>query len=108
MGKLQDTFRNIFKIHELRQRILYTLALLFIVRLGSHITLPGIDAALLAEAMANRTSGNLLGLYDMFAGGAFSQMAIFALGIMPYISASIILQLGGAVVPYFQKLQKRR
>jgi preprotein translocase subunit SecY len=106
MGKLQDTFRNIFKIHELRQRILYTLALLFIVRLGSHITLPGIDAALLAEAMANRTSGNLLGLYDMFAGGAFSQMAIFALGIMPYISASIILQLGGAVVPYFQKLQR--
>lgn len=106
MGKLQDTFRNIFKIHELRQRILYTLALLFIVRLGSHITLPGIDSSILAEAMANRTSDNLFGLYDLFAGGAFSNAAIFALGIMPYISASIIIQLGTAVVPYFQKLQR--
>ncbi len=106
MGKLQDTFRNIFKIHELRQRILYTLALLFIVRLGSHITIPGIDSQLLTQAMANKTSNSLLGLYDMFAGGAFSQIAVFALGIMPYISASIIIQLGGAVVPYFQKLQR--
>ncbi len=106
MAKLQDTFRNIFKIHELRQRILYTLALLFIVRLGSHITLPGVDAYLLSEAMANKTSDNLLGLYDLFAGGAFSNVAIFALGIMPYISASIIIQLAGAVVPYFQKLQR--
>jgi len=106
MGKLQDTFRNIFKIQELRQRILYTLALLVVVRLGAHITLPGIDSYLLSEAMANKTSDNLLGLYDLFAGGAFSNAAIFALGIMPYISASIIIQLGGAIVPYFQKLQR--
>ncbi len=106
MGKIQETFRNIFKIHELRQRILYTLALLVIVRIGAHITLPGIDAALLSEAMANRTSNNLFGLYDLFVGGAFSNAAIFALGIMPYISASIIIQLLGAVVPYFQKLQR--
>ena len=106
MGKLQDTFRNIFKIHELRQRILYTLALLVIVRLGAHITLPGIDSYLLSEAMANSTSDNLFGLYDLFAGGAFKNAAIFALGIMPYISASIIIQLLGAVVPYFQKLQR--
>ncbi len=106
MGKLQDTFRNIFKIHELRQRILYTLALLIVVRLGAHITLPGIDSHLLASAMANKTSDNLLGLYDLFAGGAFSNAAIFALGIMPYISASIIIQLGGAIIPYFQKLQR--
>ncbi len=106
MGKIQDTFRNIFKIQELRDRILYTLALLVIVRVGAHITLPGIDSYLLSEAMANKTSDNLLGLYDMFAGGAFSNAAIFALGIMPYISASIIIQLGGAVIPYFQKLQK--
>lgn len=106
MGKIQDTFRNIFKIEELRQRILYTLALLVIVRVGSHITLPGIDSYLLSEAMANKTTDNLLGLYDLFAGGAFSNAAIFALGIMPYISASIIIQLGGAVIPYFQKLQK--
>ncbi|MAT57997.1 MAG: preprotein translocase subunit SecY [Melioribacteraceae bacterium] len=106
MGRIQDTFRNIFKIHELRQRILYTLGLLVIVRIGSHITLPGIDAFALSEAMANRTSDNLFGLYDLFVGGAFSNAAIFALGIMPYISASIIIQLAGAVVPYFQKLQR--
>ncbi|MCS7053267.1 MAG: preprotein translocase subunit SecY, partial [Ignavibacterium sp.] len=101
-----DTFRNIFKIHELRQRILYTLALLFIVRLGSHLTIPGIDSALLAESMKNQSSDTLFGLYDLFVGGAFSNAAIFALGIMPYISASIIIQLLGAVVPYFQKLQQ--
>ncbi len=106
MGKLQETFRNIFKIHELRQRILYTLGLLVIVRIGAHITLPGIDSYLLSEAMANRTSNNLFGLYDLFVGGAFKNAAIFALGIMPYISSSIVIQLAGAVVPYFQKLQK--
>jgi preprotein translocase subunit SecY len=106
MARFTDTFRNIFKIHELRQRILYTLALLIIVRIGAHITLPGIDAALLSESMRNQTTNNLFGLYDLFVGGAFSNAAIFALGIMPYISASIILQLAGAVVPYFQKLQQ--
>jgi preprotein translocase subunit SecY len=106
MAKFQDTFRNIFKIHELRQRIIYTLALLIIVRLGSHITLPGIDTGLLHSAMANKTSDNLFGLYDLFVGGAFSNAAVLALGIMPYISASIILQIGGAVIPYLQKLQR--
>lgn len=106
MSKFTDTFRNIFKIHELRQRIIYTLVLLFIVRLGSHLTTPGVDAALLTESMKNQSSDSLFGLYDLFVGGAFSNAAIFALGIMPYISASIILQLLGAVVPYFQKLQQ--
>lgn len=106
MSKFTDTFRNIFKIHELRQRIIYTLVLLIIVRVGAHVTLPGIDSALLSEAMKNQSSDNLFGLYDLFVGGAFSNAAIFALGIMPYISASIILQLMGAVVPYFQKLQQ--
>jgi len=106
MSRFTDTFRNIFKIHELRQRIIYTLILLIIVRVGAHITLPGIDSGLLAEAMKNQTSDNLFGLYDLFVGGAFSNAAIFALGIMPYISASIIIQLLGAVVPYFQKLQQ--
>jgi preprotein translocase subunit SecY len=106
MAKLQETFRNIFKIHELRQRLLYTLALLVIVRIGSHVTLPGIDAKVLAQTMSNQGSDNLFGLYDLFVGGAFHNAAIFALGIMPYISASIILQLLGAVVPYFQKLQQ--
>ncbi len=106
MAKLTDTFRNIFKIHELRQRVFYTLALLVLVRLGAHITLPGVDATLLTESMQNQTSDNLFGLYDLFVGGAFSNAAIFALGIMPYISASIIIQLLGAVIPYFQKLQQ--
>jgi preprotein translocase subunit SecY len=106
MSKFTDTFRNIFKIHELRQRILYTLIILFIVRLGSHLTIPGVDAALLSQSMKNQSSDNLFGLYDLFVGGAFHNAAIFALGIMPYISASIILQLMGAVVPYFQKLQQ--
>ncbi len=106
MAKFQETFRNIFKIHELRQRILYTLGLLVVVRIGAHITLPGIDHHLLTQAMANRTSDNLFGLYDLFVGGAFSNAAIFALGIMPYISSSIILQLLGAVLPSIQKLQR--
>jgi len=106
MATFQETFRNIFKIHELRQRILYTLSLLIIVRIGTHITLPGIDSHLLSSATANATSDNLFGLYDLFVGGAFSNAAIFALGIMPYISASIIFQLAGAVVPYIQKLQR--
>ncbi len=106
MSRIIDTFRNIFKIHELRQRILYTLALLVIVRIGAHITLPGVDSMLLSEAMNQQSSDTLFGLYDLFVGGAFSNAAIFALGIMPYISASIIIQLLGAVVPYFQKLQQ--
>jgi preprotein translocase subunit SecY len=106
MAKLSESFRNIFKIQELRQRIIFTATLLIVVRIGSHITLPGVDASLLAEAVRNQASNTLFGLYDMFVGGAFSNAAIFALGIMPYISASIIIQLLGAVVPYFQKLSK--
>lgn len=106
MSKITETFRNIFKITELRQRIIYTLVALLIVRFGSHVTVPGVDATLLTQAMQNQSSDTLFGLYDLFVGGAFSNAAIFALGIMPYISASIILQLMGAVVPYFQKLQQ--
>jgi preprotein translocase subunit SecY len=106
MAKLSESFRNIFKIQELRQRILFTAGLLIIVRFGAHVTLPGVDAKLLTEAMRNQTSNTLFGLYDLFVGGAFSNAAIFALGIMPYISASIIIQLLGAVIPYFQKLTK--
>ena len=105
MSKLNDSIRNIFKIEELRTRILFTLALLIIVRIGSHVTLPGVDAAVLASAMRNQESNTLFGLYDLFVGGAFSNAAVFALGIMPYISASIVIQLLGAVVPFFQKLQ---
>ena len=106
MSKLTDTFRNIFKIHELRQRIFYTLALLFIVRLGAHVTLPGVDAVLLTESVKNSSSDDLFGLYDLFVGGAFKNAAIFALGIMPYISASIIIQLLSSVVPSLEQLKK--
>jgi len=106
MAKLSESFRNIFKIQELRARIIYTALLLVVVRVGAHVTLPGVDAHLLAQAQANQAANTLFGLYDLFVGGAFSNAAIFALGIMPYISSSIILQLLGAVVPYFQKLSK--
>ncbi|MGH2574638.1 MAG: preprotein translocase subunit SecY [Ignavibacteria bacterium] len=106
MSGFVESFRNIFKIQELRQRILFTIGLLVVVRIGAHITLPGIDTGLLAEATKNQSENTLFGLYDLFVGGAFSNAAVFALGIMPYISSSIIIQLLGAVVPYFQKLQK--
>lgn len=105
-----DKAQSMFKIPELRKRILFTLALLVVFRVGSHVPVPGIDGQALAGAlreMAKGTAGGgLLGLYDMFAGGAFSRATVFALGIMPYISASIILQLLTAVIPYFEKLQK--
>ena len=106
MSGFVENFRNIFKIEELRTRIFFTIALLIVVRIGAHITLPGIDATVLAEANKNANTGGLFGLYDLFVGGAFSKAAVFSLGIMPYISASIIIQLLGAVFPYFQKLQK--
>jgi preprotein translocase subunit SecY len=106
MSKLTETFTNIFKIQELRERLLFTAALLIIVRIGSHITLPGVDPLVLSDFLQRSSQGTLFGLYDMFVGGAFSNAAIFALGIMPYISSSIVIQLLGAVVPYFQKLQK--
>ncbi|HEY6951595.1 MAG TPA: preprotein translocase subunit SecY [Bacteroidota bacterium] len=106
MSKVTETITNVFKIKELRERLLFTAAILVIVRLGSHITLPGVDARLVAESVRRGTEGGLLGLYDLFVGGAFSNAAVFALGIMPYISSSIVIQLMGAVIPYFQKLQK--
>ncbi|MCX6161670.1 MAG: preprotein translocase subunit SecY [Ignavibacteriae bacterium] len=106
MSGFVENFRNIFKIEELRTRIFFTIAILVVVRIGAHITLPGIDASILAEANKNQASNTLFGLYDLFVGGAFSKAAVFSLGIMPYISASIIIQLLGAVFPYFQKLQK--
>ncbi len=101
---LIENFRNIFKIEDLKNRILYTVGILMIYRVGSYITLPGVDAnALIA---GNSDASSLLGLFDLFVGGAFSRAGVFALGIMPYITASIIIQLAGAVVPYFQKLQR--
>ena len=107
MAGFGESIRNMFKIQELRERILFTLVMLVIVRFGSHVTLPGVNASLLADYLNSQSgSGGLFGLFDLFVGGAFSNAAIFSLGIMPYITASIILQLLGAVVPYFQKLQK--
>ncbi|TNJ37803.1 preprotein translocase subunit SecY [Prosthecochloris vibrioformis] len=103
--KLADSLQNINKIPELRQRILYTLLLLFIYRIGSHITIPGVDAAAVGSS-AQSHANDLFGLFDLFVGGAFTRASIFSLGIMPYISASIIVQLLGAVTPYVQKLQK--
>ncbi len=107
MKKLIDTIRNIFKIEELRNRILYTLGLLLIYRLGSFVVLPGINPeALTGSGLQQQTQDGILGLLDIFSGGAFSNASIFALGIMPYISASIVIQLLAIAVPYFQKLQK--
>jgi preprotein translocase subunit SecY len=103
--KLTESISNINKIPELRQRILYTLLLLFVYRLGAHITIPGVDAAAVSGASTSHAN-DLFGLFDLFVGGAFQRASIFSLGIMPYISASIIVQLLGAVTPYFQKLQK--
>lgn len=101
---LVENFRNIFKIEELKNRILYVVGILMVYRIGSYVTLPGVDASQLVQSSGNASS--LLGLFDMFVGGAFTRAGVFALGIMPYITAAIIIQLMGAVVPYFQKLQR--
>ncbi|ARA91805.1 MAG: preprotein translocase subunit SecY [Bacteroidetes bacterium] len=106
MAGLAESLRNIWKIEELRRRILYTLGLLIVYRIGSYVTLPGVDAAVLAEVNANRDPNDIFGFIDLFVGGAFTQAGIFALGIMPYITASIIIQLLGAVLPSIQKLQR--
>lgn len=105
MKKLIETIRNINKIEELRNRILYTLGIILIYRLGSYVVIPGVDPGMLAN-LQNQTSSGLLGLLNMFSGGAFSNASIFALGIMPYISASIVIQLLGMAIPYFQRLQR--
>jgi len=98
-----ETFRSVFKVEELRKRILFTLGILVVYRIGGHIPTPGIDGSILASALASNT---LFGMFDLFVGGAFAKATIFALGIMPYISASIMLQLLGAVIPYLQRLQR--
>ena len=104
-----SAFQNAIKIPDLRKRIIFTLLLIAVYRIGSHITLPGIDGQALAEffnRLAPESGGGILRLYDLFAGNAFSSMTIFALGIQPYISASIILQLLAIVIPYLEKLSK--
>lgn len=105
MKNFIDTIKNIWKIQELRERILITLGFLLVYRLGSFVVLPGIDPSGL-ETFSQRANDGLLGLLNIFTGGAFSKASILALGIMPYISASIVVQLMGMAVPYLQKLQK--
>ena len=100
-----EKLKNIFIIPELRQRILFTISILIVVRIGSHIPIPGVDGEALAGAFSNMKN-TLFGLFNTFVGGAFEKASLFSLGIMPYISSSIIIQLMGSVVPYFQRLQK--
>ena len=107
--KFVETIKNIWKIEDLRKRIIYTLALLLIYRLGSFVVIPGINPNALGagSGIADQVEGNgLLGLLNIFTGGAFSNASVLALGVMPYITASIVIQLMGMVVPYFQKMQK--
>lgn len=106
MGKFIQALINIYKIEELRIRIGVTLSILLVYRVGAQITLPGIDALQLAELGDRTGGGGLLGVLNMFTGGAFANASVFALGIMPYISASIVVQLMGVALPYLQKLQK--
>src|SRR3970040_2172658 len=103
--KFWEALRNVFRIPDLRKRLLFTLAVLAVYRLGAHIPTPGINAELLRQFF-EQNRGTLLGLIDIFSGGSFRSMTIFALGIMPYITASIILQLLTVVWPYLERLQK--
>src|SRR5210317_1566026 len=106
MKKLITTLKNIFSIEDLRTRILNLVLLLVVYRIGTFIVIPGIDPLVLNEVYGNQESGGLLGLINTFSGGAFDRVSIFALGIMPYISASIVVQLLTVAVPSFQKMQK--
>ncbi|MEW2922852.1 preprotein translocase subunit SecY [Muricauda sp. ANG21] len=105
MKKFIETISNIWKIDELRQRIILTLGLLLVYRFGTRIVLPGIDTTQLSQ-LASSTDSGILGILNAFTGGAFANASVFALGIMPYISASIVVQLMGIAIPYLQKLQK--
>ena len=104
MKKFFESLANAWKIEELKNRILITIGLLLVYRFGAQVTLPGIDAAQLGN-LAGQTKDGIGSILDMFTGGAFSQASVFALGIMPYISASIVVQLMGIAIPYLQKLQ---
>src|SRR5438045_7032767 len=105
MNRFLEAIRNMFRIEDLRNRVMFTLALLAVYRVGAHIPTPGINVAEL-ERLFNSAAGSALGLFDLFSGGNFRQLTIFALGIMPYITASIILQLMQVVFPYLERLQK--
>ena len=106
MKKFIETLKNVWKIDELKNRIIVTLGLLLVYRFGAHVVLPGVDSVQLSELASRADGGGLLGILNAFTGGAFVNASVFALGIMPYISASIVVQLMGIAVPYLQKLQK--
>src|SRR5438128_956313 len=103
---LDNSLKNIFAVSELRNRVLFTLGLLFVFRIGSHIVVPGVDIRALDEFATQLSKNSMFGLYDMFTGGNLAKVTIFALGIMPYISSSIILQLLTVVWPYLERLSK--
>ena len=107
MKKIIETVKNIWRIEDLKSRILITLLFVAIYRFGSYVVLPGIDPGPTGlQGLRDQTSEGLMSLLNMFSGGAFSNASVFALGIMPYISASIVIQLLGMAVPYFQKMQR--
>ena len=106
MNKLVEIIKSIYNIKELRDRIIFTLGLLLVYRLGAQVVLPGVDSLALSDLSSRSEGGGLLGILNAFTGGAFANASIFALGIMPYISASIVVQLMGVALPYLQKLQK--
>ena len=106
MKKFIQTIKNIIAIEDLRNKILATLGLILIYRLGAHVVLPGVDPLAIADFQKEASSGGIIALINMFSGGAFANASVFALGIMPYISASIVIQLLGMAVPYFQRLQR--
>src|ERR1700741_330582 len=105
MNRFIEAVKNMFRIEDLRNRVLFTLALLAVYRIGAHIPTPGINAAVL-DQMFQQSAGSVLGIFDLFSGGNFRKLTIFALGIMPYITSSIILQLMTVVFPYLERLQK--
>src|SRR5271166_5202574 len=105
MNRFLEAVKNMFRIEDLRNRVLFTLALLAVYRIGAHIPTPGINTTVL-EQLFSQSAGSVLGIFDLFSGGNFRRLTIFALGIMPYITSSIILQLMTVVFPYLERLQK--
>src|SRR5258708_2695919 len=105
MNRFIEAVKNMFRIEDLRNRVLFTLALLGVYRIGAHIPTPGINTAVL-EQLFTQSAGSVLGIFDLFSGGNFRRLTIFALGIMPYITSTIILQLMTVVFPYLERLQK--
>jgi preprotein translocase subunit SecY len=106
MKRFLQTLKNIFAIDDLRNKLIATLGLVLIYRFGAHVVIPGIDPTAITAFQEEASKGGIIALINMFSGGAFANASVFALGIMPYISSSIVIQLLGMAVPYFQRLQR--